>query len=105
MNLHVLTSSSQCIHTLVLYEDWRLHISFAYVKPNLVAKEHFWREYKDYLETFDDPWVLLGDLNYIGALDEQWGSERVNASMIDRFVLAYGGCDLIDMDSARPRFT
>lgn len=42
INLRVVSTSSQAIHTLVIEGGKSIHVSFAYVRPNLATKDRFW---------------------------------------------------------------
>lgn len=82
-----------------------MHFSFAYVRPNLLAKERFWYDLQNFSENLDESWILLRDLNDIASSNEQWGSERVNENAMNRFVTTFTYCRLQGLDSAGPRFT
>lgn len=60
---------------------------------------------RSFSDTFDDSWILLGEMNNIGTIEEQWGSERANTSTMEKFVYAYSNCGLLDLELSGPRFT
>lgn len=105
INLQMVLTSSQAIHTVVSEGGKDFHVSFAYVRPNNAAKERFWEDNKVFSGTLNSPWILMGDLNDIGAVDEQWGSDGVNMHCLNKFRTAYNNCGLLDLDSAGPTFT
>nr|GMC80374.1 LINE-type retrotransposon LIb DNA [Ipomoea batatas] len=74
-----------------------VYVSFGYARPNPVAKEGFWRSCHVYAEAVCDPWIFLGDFNDIAIEVEQWGSERVNSGNINRFMVAFNFCGLMDL--------
>lgn len=76
-----------------------------HVHPNPMAKDRFQMECKSYADNLDNTWVLLGDFNDISEMEEQWGSERVNGTTMDKFVSMYNTCRLIDLESIGPRYT
>lgn len=70
LNLQVVSHSSQVIHNIVSKVGSTLRITFAYVWPSPAAKERLWHDIKTYADNIYDPWILLGDLNDIGSMDE-----------------------------------
>lgn len=73
------------------------HISFAYVRPNPVAKDCFWRNCKSYADFGSGPWIIMGDFNDIATNDEQWGITMNNSMAMGRFVVAFDSCSLMDL--------
>lgn len=103
INLEVVGHTSQVIHCVV--KDNRgmdVRISFAYVRPNRLSKEMFWRECRSYSESFQGPWVMLGDFNDIANVTEQWGSEEINHGNVNRFIEARDRCNLSDLGNTGP---
>ncbi|XP_019162696.1 PREDICTED: uncharacterized protein LOC109159124 [Ipomoea nil] len=100
-DLQVVKHSSQAIHTKV---DGG-HVTFSYVRPNLLAKSRFWEECKLFSNSIQGPWILMGDLNDIAMVEEQWGSEFINIPGMQRFTDAFSNCGLIDPGSVGTKFT
>ncbi|XP_019150780.1 PREDICTED: uncharacterized protein LOC109147628 [Ipomoea nil] len=105
VDLTILSSSSQSIHTKVLNGTEEVFITFDYVRPNLLAKCRFWEECKILSNNIQNPWIVLGDLNDIAAVEEQWGSDTIKLSGLQRFVDAYSNCSLLDPGHSGPKFT
>lgn len=63
--------TSQVIHGTV--KDWGsrvTRVSFAYVRPNPMAKEMFWKDCLNYANSGTGPWILLGDFNDMARREE-----------------------------------
>ncbi|XP_019179618.1 PREDICTED: uncharacterized protein LOC109174845 [Ipomoea nil] len=104
--LSVVGHNSQTIHALVnRWDGKRIRFSFAYVRPNLRAKEVFWNECRSYSSSFQDPWIMLGDFNDITGHSDQWGSGDIVSSAVDRFLEASNDCGLMDLGTAGLRFS
>ncbi|XP_019163505.1 PREDICTED: uncharacterized protein LOC109159849 [Ipomoea nil] len=63
IDLEIIRHTSQSIHVRVNRRPEDVYITFAYVRPNLMAKH--------------SPWIVIGDFNDIASIGEQWGSNRV----------------------------
>ncbi|XP_019158195.1 PREDICTED: uncharacterized protein LOC109154910 [Ipomoea nil] len=106
LNLEVVGSNSQTIHCKVLEGgSLQFHLSFAYVRPNLRAKELFWSECKAFGASRSGPWVILGDFNDIANISDHWGSDQINMNNMTRFCEAYEECGLMEVPSTCPNFT
>ncbi|XP_019168955.1 PREDICTED: uncharacterized protein LOC109164864 [Ipomoea nil] len=105
VNLEIMSHSSQAIHTKAKQELGDCFITFAYVRPNLIAKSRFWDECRTVGNTLQAPWILLGDLNDIASDGEQWGSDSICSSAVQRFVDALDSCGLFELEAAGSRFT
>nr|GMC91087.1 LINE-type retrotransposon LIb DNA [Ipomoea batatas] len=80
-------------------------VSFAYIRPNLLAKEVFWDDCKDYAIGNSGPWIMMGDFNDIVNDSEEWGSSAVNMSCCTRFVNNFNDCGLLDMGTMGVRYS
>lgn len=58
VDIDVLDSSEQCIHTAMVINSIRQVFSFVYVKPSCVWKDRFWVELKTFAGTIDSPWYV-----------------------------------------------
>ncbi|XP_031130731.1 uncharacterized protein LOC116032362 [Ipomoea triloba] len=105
INLEVIGHSSQSIHTKVKQGSNEFFFTFAYVRPNLVAKKRFWDNCKVIGDKLQGPWVVMGDLNDIASEEEQWGSDNICNATLQKFADAYSGCRLLDPGHAGPKFT
>ncbi|XP_031126953.1 uncharacterized protein LOC116029190 [Ipomoea triloba] len=105
INLEVIGHSSQSIHTRVKIGLVDMFFTFAYVRPNLVAKKRFWDNCKVLGDNLQGPWIVIGDLNDIASGEEQWGSESTCNTSLQRFVDAYSSCGLFDPGHVGPKFT
>ncbi|XP_019150643.1 PREDICTED: uncharacterized protein LOC109147437 [Ipomoea nil] len=105
MNIDIIGQSSQAIHASVKDGLTECLITFAYVRPNVLAKTRFWEDCKAFNSSTQSHWVLLGDLNDIASAEEQWGSEAVSQNALQRFCDAYNSCGLFDMGASGSRFT
>ncbi|XP_031106173.1 uncharacterized protein LOC116010805 [Ipomoea triloba] len=105
IDLKVINHSYQVIHAKVIYGTESCFASFAYVRPNLMAKTRFWEDCKWFTDVCDGLWIFLGDLNDIANVDEQWGSEVVNSNTTRKFLESYSECGLIDPGASSPFFT
>ncbi|XP_019164608.1 PREDICTED: uncharacterized protein LOC109160818 [Ipomoea nil] len=77
VDFDIMSHSSQAIHTKVKNRPDDCFITFAYVRPNIMAKSRFWDECKIFSSAIQGAWILIGDLNDIASSDEQWGRSRV----------------------------
>ncbi|XP_019162202.1 PREDICTED: uncharacterized protein LOC109158760 [Ipomoea nil] len=77
----------------------------SYVRPNMLAKCRFWEDCESFGRSLQAPWIVMGDLNDIAAVGEQWGSDSVNSNGLQRFVDAYSRCGLIDPGYSGSTFT
>ncbi|XP_019198971.1 PREDICTED: uncharacterized protein LOC109192724 [Ipomoea nil] len=105
LNLDVVSHSSQAIHTRARLGLRDCFLTFAYVKPNIMAKSRFWDECRIFKDSVNASWVLVGDLNDIAAVGEQWGSDSVSTISMNRFSDAMNNCSLFDVGASGPRFT
>ncbi|XP_031120447.1 uncharacterized protein LOC116023586 [Ipomoea triloba] len=105
VELEVISHSSQAIHMKVNNLPKDCFITFAYVRPNVLAKCRFWDNCKTFATIAQGSWVVMGDLNDIATEEEQWGSNSVNGNNLQRFIDAYSDCGLIDPGSTGPKFT
>ncbi|XP_031096869.1 uncharacterized protein LOC116001112 [Ipomoea triloba] len=105
INLEVIVHSSQSIHTRIKQGLVDIFMTFAYVKPNPMAKQRFWENCKLLGTNIQGPWIVIGDLNDIASEDEQWGSEATCNASLQRFVDAYSSCGLVDLGHSGPKFT
>ncbi|XP_031120933.1 uncharacterized protein LOC116024172 [Ipomoea triloba] len=105
IDLEVIGHNSQAIHTKVDRWPGVCFFTFAYVRPNLQAKCRFWDYCKSLANTTQAPWCVLGDFNDIASSEEQWGSDSANPNQIQRFIDAFGDCNLIDRGAAGSNFT
>ncbi|XP_031116504.1 uncharacterized protein LOC116020161 [Ipomoea triloba] len=94
LDLEVIAHTSQAIHTRVKQGIDVIFVTFAYARLNILAKNRFWDNCK-----------VVGGLNDIGSVDEQWGSDSVNNASLQRFVNAYSNCGLIDPGCSGLKFT
>ncbi|XP_019159704.1 PREDICTED: uncharacterized protein LOC109156318 [Ipomoea nil] len=100
LDLEVVSSNSQTIHCKILEGgNSQFYISFAYVRPNMRAKEVFWSECKTFRASRSGPWVMLGDFNDIAISSDHWGSDHINMSNMARFCEAYEDCGLMEVPS------
>lgn len=72
IDLKVINHSYQVIHAKVIHGIESCFASFAYIRPNLMAKTRFLEDCKWFSDVCDGPWIFLGDLNDIASVDEQW---------------------------------
>ncbi|XP_031127486.1 uncharacterized protein LOC116029577 [Ipomoea triloba] len=105
IDLSVVSNLSQAIHTRIKNGSQEILFTFAYVRPNPFAKAHFWEYCKGIGSNLNVPWIVMGDLNDIAKVEEQWGSDSVNNTNLERFVDAYGSCGLIDPGYSGQKFT
>ncbi|XP_031111750.1 uncharacterized protein LOC116015713 [Ipomoea triloba] len=80
-------------------------ITFAYVRPNMLAKCRFWENCRTFASSIQGPWIVLGDLNDIATSEEQWGSSSINNNLLEKFVESYSACGFLDMGASGPKFT
>ncbi|XP_019167697.1 PREDICTED: uncharacterized protein LOC109163410 [Ipomoea nil] len=99
-NFAVIRNTSQAIHGLVSGPHSNVRVSFAYVRPNRMAKERFWNDCLSYSSEFNAPWIMMGDFNDIADNQEQWGSSSVNPSRCLNFVESFSACGLLDMGTS-----
>lgn len=105
IDLEIISHNSQAIHTKVNNRPGTCLITFSYVRPNPLAKNRFWNYCKTIANAIQDPWMVIGDLNDIASVEEQWGSSSINNTTLQTFVDAYSDCGLIDPGSSGPKFT
>ncbi|XP_031101801.1 uncharacterized protein LOC116005700 [Ipomoea triloba] len=105
IDLEIVSHNSQAIHTRVNRPSKNCFITFAYVRPNLLAKCRFWDHCRSLSGSIQIPWLVLGDFNDIAGIDEQWGSVNSNANQFQRFSEAFGDCNLLDPGASGPKFT
>lgn len=102
----VVHHNSQSIHGVVQVTGCsQVRLSFAYVRPNRHAKDLFWADCKAYSGSFTGPWVVLGDFNDIGSVEEHWGTTEINFANINKFVENFNDSGLFDLHLAGPRFS
>lgn len=106
IDLDIVGHASQVIHGIAKGLGGKVtRISFAYVRPNPRAKDIFWSDCRAYANQMEDPWIIIGDFNDIASDDDQWGSERINCNVIDKFVENFNNCGLMDLESSGPRYS
>ncbi|KAK5784811.1 hypothetical protein PVK06_039349 [Gossypium arboreum] len=102
IDVDVLDSSQQCIHTTMMINSVRKVFSFVYDRPSCAWKDCFWVELKVFAETIDSPRCFLGDFN------ERWGGSASSHDVTNRVVNfkdRWSSCDLLDVDTSGCRFT
>lgn len=77
VNLQVMPSTTQAIHTFIGGRRNPIHLYFGYIRPYLVAKDLFWNDCKGFSYTMGDPLIFLRGFNDIGVVDKHWGSNSV----------------------------
>ncbi|XP_019178824.1 PREDICTED: uncharacterized protein LOC109173957 [Ipomoea nil] len=105
IDFDIINHSSQAIHAKIKNRPDECFVTFAYVRPNLMAKNRFWESCKQFSNSIRGAWILLGDLNDIAASDEQWGSDVVNHVGMQRFSDAFNACGLFNPGVSGSKFT
>nr|AIK35195.1 LINE-type retrotransposon LIb DNA [Ipomoea batatas] len=105
IDLDIIDHNSQAIHTKVNRQPESCFVTFAYVRPNFLAKCRFWEYCKTLSSNTQGPWIVLGDFNDIASSEEQWGSTSINPNLLQRFTEAYGVCNLLDPGLSGSKFT
>ncbi|XP_031116899.1 uncharacterized protein LOC116020570 [Ipomoea triloba] len=102
----IIRHTSQAIHGIVRgLGTTTTRVSFAYVRPNVLAKEMFWSDCRNYANNNGGPWIMMGDFNDIIDDTEQWGSSAVNLSRCATFVDGFNVCGLLDMGTMGVRYS
>ncbi|XP_031108586.1 uncharacterized protein LOC116013065 [Ipomoea triloba] len=105
IDLDIICHNSQAIHTRVKNGNSDRFITFAYVRPNMLAKCRLWENCRTFSSSIQGSWIVLDDFNDIASSEEQWGSSSVNSNLLQRFVDAYNGCGLMDPGTSGSKFT
>ncbi|KAF8102830.1 hypothetical protein N665_0193s0013 [Sinapis alba] len=97
VNLEVLSSTSNLIDTVIVYEGKKIYASFTYGDTNKPVRRAFWDHLITLNEARDEPWFVTGDFNDLISNDEKEGGPiRPESSFTDlRTFLTEG--DLFDL--------
>lgn len=106
VDLEMIQCTTQGIHCLVRGRGrLSFRVTFAYVRPNRMAKDAFWADCKAYSNSFEGSWIIMGDFNYVASSSEQWGNENLNHTNINRFIEARDSCGLFDVNNSGPQLS
>lgn len=77
LDYSVVRHTSQAIHGIVAGLGMTVtRISFAYVRPSILAKEMFWSDGRDYAINNGGPWIMMGTLMIFLMLANNGGVPR-----------------------------
>lgn len=64
-----------CCEVKDLFEGKNWRMVGCYGSPHFHLKRDFWSGLGEFLETFEVPWILFGDLNELVEASEKWGDK------------------------------
>ncbi|KAL7259319.1 hypothetical protein ACSBR1_005252 [Camellia fascicularis] len=107
VNVRASIVNSQVIHATVHKEDYEKWVSVVvYASPNLILRDHLWKDLEDRAVTMDQPWLVAGDFNdYVSHQERRSFSLNQNTKRTQKFLNHVNNCNLIDLGSLGPRIT
>ncbi|KAL4290041.1 hypothetical protein GQ457_14G004340 [Hibiscus cannabinus] len=107
VSLDVLAVDSQFIHGACLVHGTRksFFITFVYASPNAYRRSFVWDRIRVLEHGLDLPWILGGDFNVIGSMNERQGGSVTRYGVCSRFCDFLFQSGLVDMGFSGPKFT
>ncbi|KAL4347003.1 hypothetical protein GQ457_17G006580 [Hibiscus cannabinus] len=107
VSLDVLAVDSQFIHGACLVHGTRksFFITFVYASPNAYRRSFVWDRIRVLEPGLDLPWILGGDFNVIGSVNERQGGSVTRYEVCSRFCDFLFQSGLVDMGFSGPKFT
>lgn len=97
--------STQCLSVSANYGGQSFIISIIYAKCSRSERLPLWDELKDYHRHMDKPWILAGDFNVVGEVNEKLGGRSPDLNAINDFRDMISFCGLIDGGYTGSKYT
>lgn len=97
LSVSILSSSANCIDTIIVFEGKSFHASFIYGNTDRAMRQVLWNELTVKANLRDTPWFVTGDFNdLLFASEKEGGPERPEGSFTDLRTFFSEG-DLFDL--------
>uniref|UniRef100_A0A7N0SYM8 DUF4283 domain-containing protein n=1 Tax=Kalanchoe fedtschenkoi TaxID=63787 RepID=A0A7N0SYM8_KALFE len=93
----------QVIFAKLRWQNSSIFVAFIYAANFAHQRSSLWNSLKHQMHLFPGPWLVVGDFNCVGALDERDGGTRLRDRDTQELAAVYDSCGLADI-KAKGRF-
>lgn len=104
MNVQIILSHNQFIIVAVAENNYRIVVSFIYVKCIAVERRFIWNDLHS-IDVGNDSWFALGDFNIIRCDAKRKGGRLRHTNAMEDFNSFINSCGLIDLPSIGNMFS
>ncbi|GKV17362.1 hypothetical protein SLEP1_g27876 [Rubroshorea leprosula] len=109
--IDILNVGPQAIHASVQvkshpsFSNFHWFLSIVYGRPQFEIRSLLWENLKQFSQSINGPWVVIGDFNDVTAQNEKFGGNPVPQYRIRAYTDCMNSCDLLDIGFIGPKFT